>query len=1234
MALAGWVDRLGGYAAGVSRLTRLSLASRAVVLLMAVIVVVAGVIAARSLKQELIPSIDTPRLSVVTIFPGATPETVEREVSKPLEDAVKGVAGVTAVTSRSASGVSQVRVEWEFGENAERIQNQIRTAVAATKSRLPSDLNPDVFAGSFDDVPVVALAVSSGQAKDALARQVKDTVVPRLKTIPGVRDVAVTGEDPRQVVITLRPEAVERYGVSVATLPAVFQAAGAVIPAGTLPGTASRLDVQVGRTLTSLADVQRLQVQGQDGPVELSRIADVREQLIDTTSISRANGKPSLVISVTKEPAGNTVSVSQGVRQALPALSAQLGSAATFSTVFDQSPYIENSVHDLSVEGGLGLVFAVLVILLFLGSLRSTLITAISIPLSLLVALVGLWSGGYTLNILTLGALTVAIGRVVDDSIVVVENIERHHAMGRHGAGDIVAAVREVAGAVTSSTLTTVAVFLPIGMVSGQTGALFRPFAVTVTVCLLASLLVSLTVVPVLASWFLRTRVSAVLDPTPSADRRIELDQPPTRLQRSYLPVLDWARAHRVLTLVIATAVFAGTMALAPHLKTDFIGNAGDSTLRVTQRLPVGANLAQTDAASKRLEAVVAADPAVESYQTTVGGDPTRARFGVVSGSNQAALTVTLKVGSKSEQVADRLRRQIHGLPEIGVVEVVGGSSGTSEVAVRVESPDPAKLRAGSDAVVASLRRIEGLGDVKSDLTDETAMLSVDIDPAAAARAGMAQTQVGLAVTQAIRGTKVGTVILPTGSLDLILRSREPIDTAAELRALPLPVTIKQDTDAKKAAATRVEERQKAAARRQQDEAAAASAEQERQLIAGRAKAAQQAQQLAAKVAALQAQIAAISTGGVFSDPTRPQIPSPTPGATGGPTLGPDSTTVPIPGPDPAAALKLQLAQLQAAQAQAQAQVGAVDKQLAGLRSSRAALAQRTAEAQELQQAAKDAGATKGSPLLLADVATVRQVVAPASIGRVDGARSATVTAMPTGSDLGGTTAKIRTELASLRLPDGVSVRLGGVSQAQQDSFSQLGVAMLAAIAIVYLIMVATFGSLLQPLILLVSVPFAATGAIGLLLATDTPLGVPAMIGLLMLIGIVVTNAIVLIDLINQYRGAGMSLDEAVRGGARLRLRPIVMTALATICALLPMGLGVTGGGIFISRPLAIVVIGGLISSTVLTLILVPVLYDLLGRLRQRRAERPRRAGRANGSDRPRGARRLRARGAAPDGLR
>lgn len=502
-----------------SRLTRLSLASRTVVMLLTVLTIGIGWYATRSLKQELIPSIDTPRASVLSIFPGAAPEVVEREVSRPIEDAVKGVTGVTRVTSRSASGISQVRIEWEFGENEDRIQNQIRAAVDGTKARLPSDVTPDVIAGGFEDVPIVVLAVSSADTPAVLSKKLRDIVVPRLKAVPGVRDVGISGEEKREVVVTLRQADVDKYRVSVATLPQILQASGVVVPAGSVPSRSTTLDVQVGKTLGTLANVQAVQVQGQDGPVALSAIADVREQAVETTSVSRANGKPALTVAVTKDPAGNTVTVSQGVREAIPVLTGQLGPGATFSTVFDQAPFIEDSIHDLSIEGALGLAFAVLVIMVFLASLRPTIITAISIPLSLLIAMIGLWMGGYTLNILTLGALTVAIGRVVDDSIVVIENIKRHQSIGDVGTGAILRAVREVAGAVTSSTLTTVAVFLPIGLVSGQAGALFRPFAVTVTVALLASLIVSLTVVPVLASWFMQVRGTSSRRPPPSPRR-------------------------------------------------------------------------------------------------------------------------------------------------------------------------------------------------------------------------------------------------------------------------------------------------------------------------------------------------------------------------------------------------------------------------------------------------------------------------------------------------------------------------------------------------------------------------------------------------------------------------------------------------------------------------------------------------------------------------------------------
>ena len=303
-------------------------------------------------------------------------------------------------------------------------------------------------------------------------------------------------------------------------------------------------------------------------------------------------------------------------------------------------------------------------------------------------------------------------------------------------------------------------------------------------------------------------------------------------------------------------------------------------------------------------------------------------------------------------------------------------------------------------------------------------------------------------------------------------------------------------------------------------------------------------------------------------------------------------------------ALASQIGSLSGALAQTKAGVTAADKQLSGVREGRTASLEAQVKQQAIADAGKAAGEATADPITLKAVADVQVVAAPASVTRVDGTRAATISASSESSDLGATTTQITAGIAALDLPDGVTVRVGGVSQQQSESFSQLGLAMLIAIFVVYLIMVATFGSLLQPLILLVSIPFAATGALGLSLITDTPLGVPSMIGLLMLIGIVVTNAIVLIDLINQKRKAGASVEESIRQGARLRVRPIVMTALATVFALIPMGLGLTGGGGFISKPLAVVVIGGLISSTLLTLILVPVLYDVLETWREKRALR------------------------------
>ncbi len=754
--------------------------------------------------------------------------------------------------------------------------------------------------------------------------------------------------------------------------------------------------------------------------------------------------------------------------------------------------------------------------------------------------------------------------------------------MGEFGAASIIRAVREVAGAVTSSTLTTVAVFLPIGLVSGQTGELFRPFAMTVTIALLASLFVALTVVPVLASWFMRRRAAgdgstATEDGDAAYAGGMPLashESPQTPLQRAYLPALRWALGHRVVTIVLATLVFVATVGLAPRLKTDFLGSMGATTLRVVQELPAGAALEQTDAAAKKLEAILAAEPTVVSYTTTVGGDPSRVFFGTVAGPNQSSISVTLASGSDGAAVGDRLRAALTALPDVGTVEVVS-TQANSDIALVVEGANQDDLRKASDQVAEMLSTVPGMRNVRTDLTNAKSMLKVSVDAPAAAAAGMVQAQIGQAVAQAVKGTKVGTVTIGDTTVDVVLRSRQPVTTVDGLRSLPLPVTQKQTIDARKAAATEVENDQKAMQKKAQADQDAALSDQLKGLRESRTKVSESISALTSQLSALNAQLA--------------QLAALPPGA------------IPVTPADPAATLRAQIASLEKSLATAKAQLTATDESIAKVIESRSKTLKSRADSEALSQAAKDAQKAKAAPVLLDAVADVTEVSSPASIGRVDGARAATVTGTPQAGDVGGVTSTIQTKLANLSLPDGVTVRLAGVSQAQRESFAQLGIAMLAAIAIVYLIMVATFRSLLQPLILLVSVPFAATGALGLLLLTGTALGIPAMIGLLMLIGIVVTNAIVLIDLINQYRESGAGIADSIIDGARLRLRPIIMTALATIFALLPMGLGVTGGGIFISKPLAIVVIGGLVSSTVLTLILVPVLYDIVERLRERR---------------------------------
>ncbi len=509
-----------------SFLSRMSLANRGLVALATIAILIFGALVIPTIKQELYPSLQFPAVSVITTYPGASPSIVEQDVTDPLEQSIQGMQNIQQVTSYSNQGSSIIVVQYNFGIDLNQEAQQITQQMNRVQGNLPSGvLTPQVQTFDVNSLPVIQLAVTANEDQAALAADLQKQVVPVLSSINGVAQVNVTGVRNQVVTITLDLAKMQADRITMTALQGALQANNVTLPAGQMTNNGQTYTISVGNTFNSLSDLQNLVVGEKTNcpqvstsrtipsavpckvaptPVKLSDVATVAQTLAPSTSLTRTNGQPSLGISITQTSSGNTVSISQAVNQDITSLQNQLGHGAKITVVSDQAPSISSAVSGLVNEGLIGAGFAILVILLFLFSIRSTLVTAISIPLSIVIALIAIWAGGLTLNLFTLGGLTIAIGRVVDDSIVVLENIYRHLSLGEEKGVAIPAAVHEVAGAVTASTLTTVAVFLPVAFTGGLVGQVFGPFAITVTVALLASLFVALTIIPVLASWFLK----------------------------------------------------------------------------------------------------------------------------------------------------------------------------------------------------------------------------------------------------------------------------------------------------------------------------------------------------------------------------------------------------------------------------------------------------------------------------------------------------------------------------------------------------------------------------------------------------------------------------------------------------------------------------------------------------------------------------------------------------------
>jgi HAE1 family hydrophobic/amphiphilic exporter-1 len=1005
------------------RITALSLRQRSVVILATILIMLLGVAGLTRLKTELFPDINIPVLTVITTYPGADPNAVDITISQPIATQIENLVDLDTVTTQSQEGFSVVIAEFEFGTDMGQREQELIAALNGVA--LPDGAGrPEVTRISFNQFPIVQIALTQDDADLGTLRTIATTQFsPAIQAVDGVGNVEVIGGADDLLLIQLDPASLTDLGITAQSVAQALQANNLAVPVGAIADGDQTLPVRVAGQPSTIADVEALIVANDNGtPVTLGEIADVAIGAGGSPGVARTNGELSVAIDIYMRQGANTVETAEGALAEVERIEAELAAAGTPVTVTliqDQAEFINHSIDQLVREAVLGAIFAILVIFVFLLSVRSTIVTAISIPASVLVAFIVLWTQGITINIMTLGGLAVAIGRVIDDSIVVLEAIFRHIQAGKKPRQAALDGTREVALAITASTITTVCVFLPLGFVGGIIGEVFRPFALTVSFSLLASLLVALTVVPVLASYLIT--IDKIRAPKPGN----------TRLQNVYEPMIRTAVRRPKLTILVATLALVASFALIPLIGTSFLPSSGEKIVSITVDLPAGSSQETTLALATELEAIVQETVPVELIQTQIGGDGLIAAFTGAT-SSRATMTATLDPDVDIQDEMANLREALvpaAGQATVTVGDASGGFGATNEVQIIVTGADYAQVSDIATRITAEVTGAENLVNVENDVVTSKPEIVVTVDPAAAAAAGLSTQQVAAQVAEALNGANAGFVTIDGQPFQTIVSSGT--QTADSLASLP---------------------------------------------------------------------------------------------------IGPNR-------------------------------------------------------------------------VLLGDIATVGLADGPVQVIRIDGERAATVSASITSEDTGSVNMDVQAIVDRFAdaAPAGIEISAGGVAADQEEAFAGMAIALLVAVALVYLVMVVSFGSLSTPFVILFSLPLALIGVLGALAITGKTLGLPALIGVLMLVGIVVTNAIVLLEYVIELRHKGRPLDEAIIEGGKVRLRPILMTAIATILALTPLAASTESGAI-IASDLAVVVIGGLLTSTLLTLLVVPAAYKIVGGWHERRA--------------------------------
>ena len=1030
----------------VKKLIDFSLSNKFAITLMVLLVILGGVFASFKMKLELLPDTEPPMLTITTTMPGATPETVMKEVSDPIDEAIRGMSDVSSVKTESLANASLITVNFNEQTDMDRAEQDIDKVLKKLEFEDGVE-KPEIQRNSLYAFPVVAYSIlhENNDIKQS-TQDVENNLIPKLQEIDGVQRATVNGQTSRRVNIEFDDKKLGVAGLNQKQVIDYIEAATKEVPLGLFQFGDTEKSIVIDGQFASVDALKKMEIplsiaqqqsedsEGATTPSPSAQTNTSQQQSVplqdvakvtladERESISRTNGKDAVDIQIIKAQDANTVAVAKEVDKTIQQFVDERKDLKAVQ-IMDTAKPIQDSLNTMVEKALIGSIVAIIVIMLFLRNFRMTAISVVSIPLSLLIAMVALKLTDVSLNILTLGALTVAIGRVIDDSIVVIENIYRRLTRSDEPlSGDnlIVSATKEVFIPIMSSTIVTIVVFAPLAFVTGMVGQMFRPFAYAVTFSLLASLLVSITIVPVLGSIFFKRGL-----PKKTTSHVGVVGQ-------RYKRILSWSLDHKWIVMLISTVLLIASIGLGVmKVGTSFISTGDNKFMALTYSPKPGETEENVLKHAEAVERYLQKNKYVENVQYSVGGaspvDPT-------GSTNSMALMVqydtkTPNFDEEPERVLDYIKTFKHPGDWKNLDMSTGATS--NELNVQVTGPSPERLEDTVNKITKMMQNIDGLTNVKADLAETYEQYQVKVDSDKAGEYGITAGQLAMMLNANIPDTTVSKVKDGTQTYDVVVKQKKETEwTQQKLEQTPIP-------------------------------------------------------------------------------------------------------------------------------------------------------------------------SASGEIVTLSDIATLEKSSTPNKLIKEGGDYATTIKGTISGDDVGAISQDVMKGLNKIDKPNDVKTSLGGTNEDIELAFSQLMLAMLAAILIVYLVLVLTFKGGLAPFTILFSLPYTVIGVVLALIFTGETLSVPSMIGMLMLIGIVVTNAIVLIDRVINNEAAGMPMKEALLEAGGTRIRPILMTAIATIGALIPLLFG-QDNSVLISKGLAATVIGGLLSSTLLTLIVVPVIYEVLFTLKKR----------------------------------